>query len=513
MIDIEEFFKEQINIQNEVDQESSEEYYKKYFEGTKNLKNNFNDPEMKIINGCRKFKSNINNSGYDEIFLNEKQKIFACISPQISLLYPPDNRIVGNRIGFRYYKYNPFETNNENPFFTLLITHKKKFIILEKNSTIKDINEKDFINPDLDCIDIICNIIKNKYINKKNHFNIIYPYSLVEILGFCYAAKEKKLQKFEILEPYFPDEFDPKTKTENFNINLKKIYIEPLLCNKHVSLLIFKYDNNFCRTNFIIDFSSFHYDNLIKFDPIFKFEMYSCLFKFPEKKIQFGPSSSIWFISTLLNLIECENFKFENQKFLINVIKKIENLMNLKEDETIINYDKIQNRENENISKNYFISNNIVFNCFIEVEGLLSIFYNNKKLDLIDNLKFYQAKFYEIRRKIDNLTLNSIYYKMISDKIIIDENKIKNLETKYYKAQDIFMDLFKDSREIMDKQPKYTTEYFKLKDEFKIKEKKLKEIFEEILNNNSKSFIEFTREQFFNKFIDSNDIFLEPFDK
>ena len=59
MIDLEKFFNEQINLQNEVNQESSEPLYKKYFEGTKNLKNNFNDSDMKIINGCRTFKSSI----------------------------------------------------------------------------------------------------------------------------------------------------------------------------------------------------------------------------------------------------------------------------------------------------------------------------------------------------------------------------------------------------------------------------------------------------------------------
>ena len=43
----------------EYKEDTSEPLYRKFFTGTKNLKNNFNDIEMKITNGFRQFKSKI----------------------------------------------------------------------------------------------------------------------------------------------------------------------------------------------------------------------------------------------------------------------------------------------------------------------------------------------------------------------------------------------------------------------------------------------------------------------
>ena len=497
----------------EYKQETSEPLYKKFFIGTKNLKTNFNDNEMKISNGFRQFKSKINNSGYDEVFITQKQQIFACISPQISFIFPIGNRITENRIGFRFYNSNPLESNENIPFFTLVQTYKRKFIILEKNSDIQDFNDKNFIDAQLDCFEIIYNIIKNKYIHKKDEFEIVYPFSLVELLGFCYAVKEKKLEKFEILEPYFPDDFDASTKTENFITNVEKIYLEPLLCNQHVSLLLFRFNKNFCRKNIIIDFSSNHYDSLKKNDPIFKMDMSNNLLKFPSINIQLGQSCSIWFICSLLTIFENENpqINFDQENFLIKTIKNIEKIMGVKENDTIIDFKKIYEKENENVSLEYFISYKIIYNCFIDVKNYFSIVDIPNSI-FIENLYYYQRKFFEIKKKIDELNLNLIYYDMISENIKIDEKGIIKLKKKYYNAQEKFKELFNYCKIIYDSKSKYTDKYFELEEKFDKKEKDLKNFIENILSTNY-DFIEFNRSQLFKKIIDTNDIFLQPFDK
>ena len=205
---LDKFLKEFSNkIVGDEKRESFEPLYKKYFEGTKNLKNNFNIPDMTIENCCMKFKS-INNIGYDEVFLSEKQKVFASISPKISFLFPPDNRITENRIGFRFYKTSPIDSKCDIAFFILVVISSRKFLILEKNSDVKDNEDKLFKDNELNCFDIIYNIIKNKFIEKKDKFEWSFPHSLVELLGFCYAIKEKRVKKTEILDPYFPDDFN-----------------------------------------------------------------------------------------------------------------------------------------------------------------------------------------------------------------------------------------------------------------------------------------------------------------
>ena len=485
----------------------------KYFEGTINLKNNFNHPELKIYENSRKFKSKINNSGYEEVFLTEDQKIFACLTPQISFIFPYGNR--ENRIGFRYYKSNPLETKEEIPFFTLIKTNKRKFLILEKNTNINDFEGKNFIDNELDCIEIIYNILKNKYVNKKDEFEIIFPYSLVELIGFCYAIKEKKSNdKIEILEPYFPDYYDPSTKTENFNKNTNKIYFEPLICNKHISLLLFKFDENLGRLNLIFDYSSMHYENLKKYDPIFKIQMSNTLLKFPSENIQFGASCSIWFVSTFLVLIEDEkNYKLEKKEFLYKIINKIENIMNVKENESIVNLNKISEREFENVSLNNFVSYNIIFNYFIDIKGFLSIFYQ-VPFFLNETLEYFQLKFFEIRKKIDDLYLNSIYYQKVSDVVKVDKNKIEELKSKFYDAKIKLKDLFTIGKKLINKNEEHSIEYYlELKKNFKEMEKELKEFIRKILYNETNLFIEFTRMQFFDKIIDSNDIYLQSIDQ
>ena len=192
--------------------------------------------ELKIENNTRIFKSIEKDYGYDEVFLNDKPIIFSGISKNISFLFPLGNRITNNRIGYRFYKDNPLESKNEIPYFTLVLISNREFHILEKDAKIKDNIGNEFIENNLDCLEIMLEIIKNKFVKKTYSFNISYPYSLVELLGFCYAIKTKKYNNIEILKPYFPDPFIPETKIEDFDRKLGIFYVEPILYNKHISL-------------------------------------------------------------------------------------------------------------------------------------------------------------------------------------------------------------------------------------------------------------------------------------
>ena len=511
------------NNKNEIEEEikePSEPLYKKYFNGTKNLKNNFNNPELNIINGCRKFKSNIS-EGYDEVFLTDKQKIFAGISSQITYLFPKNNRISDNRIGFRFYENEPTKIKDEISFFTLLLTSNRKFIILEKNSDVIDNEGKNFIDDKLDCLKIIIKIIKNKFI-AKDIFEFNFPYSLVELLGFCYAIKQNQYTHIEILEPYFPDDFDISSKKENFIITEKKIFLEPLLCNQHVSLLVFYYYKKkeyLLRCNYIFDFSSAHYESLKNYDPIFIIEQMNCiLYKFPKTNLQFGGSSSIWFISTFLCLTE---FKikvdlFDNNQFLIKIIKKIENLMGL-DNETIIDYKNIESRNNENISSSIFISYKIVFNSFVDVKELLFHFYETFSNDLINDLEFYQLRFNELKNKIKNLKLNSAYYKLISDNIRVDEKEIENLIQKYYKAQEMFITLIEIKLEIIkgseSRVQEDLHEFFEIRNKFQKQDQNLRRFLYDTINDVYRKLFIFTNKQFLIKLNDTKDIFNIPYDK
>ena len=144
-------------------------FYKKYFEGTKQLKDHFKDKELQIISNVRKFRSSKENGGYDEIFVTEEERLFGGISNQISFIFPPNLKNFQNRIGFRFYKENPLKGNIYNiPYYTLVNVGNRKFIILERDSDSTDNEGKSFITKDL-------NYFKLWYKNIiKSHIRILF---------------------------------------------------------------------------------------------------------------------------------------------------------------------------------------------------------------------------------------------------------------------------------------------------------------------------------------------------
>ena len=122
------------------------------------------------------------------------------------------------RIGFRYYMHNPKIATKNNPYFTLVLKDYRRFEILEIDATIKDGNDQLFTVNNLNCLEIIMTIIKDKFNNNKD-INYQFPYSIVEIIGFIYTMKEKSNNNIIILDPYFPSSLIPETKIEIFQLN------------------------------------------------------------------------------------------------------------------------------------------------------------------------------------------------------------------------------------------------------------------------------------------------------
>lgn len=402
-------------------EESCEVKYKELFDGTKQLFHCYKDNDLQIINNMRQFKKfNKEEMGYEELFPTEDQQIFGGISGLISFLYPPNKRGYKNRIGFRYYKENPLTENKNVSYFTLITVDERKFQILEKQAYIYDNKGKTFYKEDLDCLNIILNIITNK-INQDN-YNLTYPSSTCEILGFIFAIKysKKKINNIEILAPYYPSPFIPKSMEEcDHEIDPSKVFIEPILCNEHASILLFCYkrkrEDLYMRKNIIIDMSSIHYNSLCNNDPIFLEEMWYNLTKFPKQKIQMGRSCSMWFYSSMLYLIENKiTFPLKN-KDLHSIIQKIYELFNIPKD---INEAKISEREYENIDKDNFISYKMAFKTFINIEEVLQEF------DILTNMgpdsfEKYQKIFYELKTNINLVELNyKYYYKYFKQEIL-----------------------------------------------------------------------------------------------
>ena len=492
--------------------------YEDYFKGTIPLKNNFYDEILKINMGCRKFRAKDGVHGYDELFPKQKQKDFSGISEKISYLFPPEERVFNKRIGFRYYKEDPLSTKKEILYFTLVLRDYRKFEILEKNSTILDANGKSFIDENLDCYDIINTIIKDKF---KEHNNIDYqfPYSIVELLGFIYALKENSSKNKIILHPYFPSPFIPETRVEIFEKKENMLFLEPLLYKEHASLLLFFFAkniyNDFQRYNFLFDFSFYHYNSLSKGDPIFPSEMSAFLKVYPFKgPIQFGPSCSIWFIGTILTLMEMDKLYFKDLRdntLLFKIINKINQVMNI--NNNYLSLEKIEDKENENLSNIYFVSYKIALSPFIKINSLLNEFYGAYS-SLKEELVNYQIAFDEFRKRIIELKYNLKYHEIISGSWPFKENEINEMITSYNTAKELFfkyiqsrMDSYKRIFYQKDNIIKNDNETQKEKQNFK------KELDTELDNRKIKYdyFHLLKKEEIFKIYNDNNDIYLSLF--
>ena len=94
-----------------------------------------------------------------EIYNNAKMNVLG-ISSNITFLHSYSNNEKQNYnpnefIGFRYYKDGAKKTGK---FFTIIKKNYSKYFILEKNETVRDIENKSFYDESLNCYEIIRSI-------------------------------------------------------------------------------------------------------------------------------------------------------------------------------------------------------------------------------------------------------------------------------------------------------------------------------------------------------------------
>ena len=421
--------------------------YSKYFAGTKQLYKHFEDEDMKIEDRVRVFKKKNSEYGYDEVFSSDLQSIFGGISKQISFIFPHKMRAYNNRIGFRYYNDDPLK-NKKSTYFTLINVGMRKFKILEKEEmNIEDEDGKNFIKQDLNCLEIMTNIIKNKVDLEK----FVMPDTAAEILGFIYAAKTINNDKIIIIDPFYPSPFIKETLIEKLPPDLtSKLIIEPILYKKHVSFLLIKFekeDNIVSRDNYLFDMSGRHFNNIINLDPVFSKYIYRNITIFPKNSIQYGNSCSLWFFASILVLIENENDISlpPNDKILLSIIDKMYELWKVEYDFgdiKIIPENNNSQKENVNLcsSDKTFVSYQLALSSFINLKGYTQNFYV-KFYGKPDYLGRFQNLFYNLKKKLCLSKLNQNYYKLVFQKQLFKEKYFVYLEERLNEGKKYFKKL------------------------------------------------------------------------
>ena len=437
-------FKESSKIKISDSKKEEKIIYEYYLEKTEQLYNHVNNSnliELIIENDKtigRKFKKKNGEIGYNEIFIDSNIINFTQISENISLLYPPENK--SDIIGYRFYEENP-KNLKETKYFTLVLKYENKFEILEKNSKIKDNEENLFTTKDLNCSQIIMKIIKNKF---KNNINYSYPLTIIEILGFIYSMMNESSNLFCLLEPFFPSfEYENSFKEEFYESkNEKKIYIEPIIFNYHISTLIFYYQNG-NRENVLIDMSKQHYKLFKDDNELFPKDMKNNLFSLISFPIQYNNTCSIWFIGTILVLLSQKKLIEDERELIINIINKINEILNIEpvieltKDKKLEKINILNINENDEYNKNKIINISKDNDFIISHKIFLCPFLNIKQLEnelIILNIKFsdilcsFHEQIEEIRKKIINIKLNKINYDIMNKSFVIQEKQILKME-------------------------------------------------------------------------------------
>ena len=444
----------------------TEKTYEKYFETTVplKLKSKFNNYIVNLLDekdnviGYKFLKKDLK-PGYEEFFIWKDLELFSQLSKKISFIFPPqEGKNIDKIIGYRYYEEIPTKLNEEQKYFTLVLKKNKKYDILEKSSSIKDINGNSFIENDLNCYNIIIKIIQDKF---KDEIIYEYPSSVIEVLGFYYSVLYKDMninENIKFIEPFYPVINNRETMKEAINekdISNDKLFIEPILFNKHVSVLYFKYKNGI-RLNMLIDPSLFHCNIITNDKGIFPKTMRTLLSIFPRNSCQSGPSCSIWFISQIIVALNNGN-SFFNEEYefnylnLLRIIECINNFIKIDINQLIYVIDENINSKSINISydQRCFISHKIAFSSYLNIFSALNNFsFSGTYLDFyIDEIK---NKFDKIRNFICNSKINKEYYEYLGEKSDITEEKINNMKQIFKELQkqyDNFVKLFLEAKD------------------------------------------------------------------
>ena len=435
--------------------EPEEKLYEKYFENTLTLKNNIKNNDFIIylkdknenIIG-RKFLKKDKKPGYEEYFIWKDLEFFSELSKSITYIFPPgEGKNLEKIIGFRFFEEDPTTLNGNLKYFTLVLKDEKKFDILEINSKVKNNNGISFIEEKLNCFDIIEKIIKQKFTDKITYN---YPCTVIELLGFYYSLmyeKEHKNDNIKFIEPYYPIINNKTTMREAIredDIISDKLFIEPILFNKHISVLYFKFENK-KRKNILFDPSLFHFNSITSDKGIFPKTMRINFHAFPKYSCQSGPSCSIWFMSQIIVALKYGNNLFNNNDEynyinLIRMMEYINKFINIDENPLIYGVKDIIKSKSINISsdKKCIISHKIAFASFLNIFGTINNFcyIDGTILDfIIDDIKL---KFEKIREFICNSQYSKKYYEYleIQSDITIEEidkmkEEFKALQNKY----------------------------------------------------------------------------------
>ena len=384
--------------------------------------------EGKIIG--RKYLSISNEIKYIEIFKNKKFNILG-ISPKITFLHlyesKEEKQYNENKfIGFKYYDKGPNEPDSK--YFTLANRYDSKYFILEKNETIKDINNELFLDKDLDCFSIIQSIITQKY---KNENNSIYGETFPEIIGYCYGLKSlNKFNNFAFIEPLIPEPFKPETLIEDVTLKLDDniTYVEPFIYNDHISLIIFT-EIKGTRLNIILDMSRYHTNTTNLNDLIFPKAILNNVFIYPKKPIQNYSSCCLWFYGEIESILKrskyfsfssiYDNIRKDKREFitdLINLIgKNYYNINDLFREEK----ERSSNVKNIDLNRlfldgkvNYSIDKKIIVTKFLDLSSFLYnsyFFYFKQEADLITNT---QKKLETFVTYINLLEINLKFYEL-----------------------------------------------------------------------------------------------------
>ena len=423
------------------EKENEPNLYDKYIEGTEKLWGNYNSNlvgdyvfNQKII-GPKFMKEG--KVSYFEIFNDPRTSILG-MSSKISLLYIPSglknekfDEI--NCIGFRYYEENQFKICH---YFTLIKkNNNKRYYILEKEHKMTNIKDKSFYDENLNCFSIMRKIIFEKYEKEEETFlnGELFP----EIIGFAYSMVYLgQFKNFIAVEPLILDQMNRDTIIERLPKELEKNigYIEPILYNNHVSILLVKKSINNLekRVNIVLDMSRFHTKENILDNTIFPKDIYINNYPYPKFSIQKNNTCGLWYYG----IIDCiyNNDKYKNiqdiclsinnnsTRFFIDVINALSNKLykipNIIDDADIIKATEINTNRiyDSSDGKKYSFTKEAFLNYYFSLASIFDFdLHSNYSIDL-KILFEYQFLIDQINEYLRLVRLNNSYFKNYSSK-------------------------------------------------------------------------------------------------
>ena len=195
---------------------------------------------------------------------------------------------------------------------------------MEKNKEIKDNKDDFFYDHNLNCYNIIQNIVYEKYkedkLDKRTPIGELFP----ELMGYTYALISLgQFKNYIVLEPFIPNRLKKETLKEEIPEELKDniAYFEAIVYENHVSVLLIVKDDKYykSRKNILFDMSKYHSNAIIHDFTIFPKEMTTYLKTYPWKSIQKNNSCGLWYYG-ILDLLKSSQ-KYSNVDDIMNNIE------------------------------------------------------------------------------------------------------------------------------------------------------------------------------------------------